>query len=116
MRGATRSAVRFLFRAAQSTAGRTGEVGTAPVRAEEDVAVEVGGVDGAVIAVPELDVGLIGVDVAKRLEAGQAPGTMFRTGLVSPMIRTVMSSLAFRSAEVPPPVWLRWRSLFLTLS
>ena len=27
MRGATRSAVRFLFRAAQSTAGRTGEVG-----------------------------------------------------------------------------------------
>ena len=42
MRGATRSAVRFLFRAAQSTAGRTGEVGTAPVGAEEDVAVEVG--------------------------------------------------------------------------
>ena len=40
MRGATRSAVRFLFRAAQSTAGRTGEVGTSPVGAEEDVALK----------------------------------------------------------------------------
>ena len=63
MRGATRSAARFLFGAAQFTAERTGEVGTAPVGAEEDVAVEDGGVEVAVIAVRELDVGLIYVDV-----------------------------------------------------
>ena len=153
MRGATGSAVRFLFRDAQSTAGRTGEVGTAVVvdadeevgadeeaGADEEVAAAVPELDAGLIgvdeaigvvgadeeagadeevaaAVPELDAGLIGVDEAIGVVgAGQAPGTMFRMGLVSPMIRMVMSSLVLRSAEIPPPVRLRWRSLLLTLS
>ena len=50
MRGATGSVVRFLFRDAQSTAGRTGEVGTATVGADEEVAAE-DEADG-VVAVP----------------------------------------------------------------
>ena len=120
MRGATGSAVRFLFRDAQSTAGRTGEVGTAVVvDADEEVGAdeEAGADEEVAAAVPELDAGLIGVDEAIGVVgAGQAPGTMFRMGLVSPMIRMVMSSLVLRSAEIPPPVRLRWRSLLLTLS
>ena len=48
--------------------------------------------------------------------SGPSSGTMFRMGLASLMIRMVMSSIVFKSAEVPPPVWLRCRSLFLTLS
>ena len=62
MRGATGLVVRFLFRDAQSTAGRTGEVGTAAVGADEEVAAE-DEVDGAV-AVPEPERCLIGVDEA----------------------------------------------------
>ena len=36
IRGATGSVVRFLFRDAQSTTGRTGKVGTAAVGADEE--------------------------------------------------------------------------------
>ena len=69
----------------------------AAVGADEEVAAE-NEADG-VVAVPEPDACLIGVDNA----IGQAPGTMFRMELASPMIRMVMSSLVFRSAEAPPP-------------
>ena len=58
MRGATGSVVRFLFR----DAGRTGEVGTAAVGADKEVAAE-DEADG-VVAVPEPEGCLIGVDEA----------------------------------------------------
>ena len=62
IRGATGSVVRFLFRDAQSTAGRIGKVGTAAVGADEEVAAE----DEAHGAVAVLEPGgcLIGVDEA----------------------------------------------------
>ena len=111
MRGATGSVVRFIFRDAQSTAGRTGEVGTAAVGADEEVAAE----DEAdeAVAVPEPKECLIGVECGRgertrscRSGPSSVDHVQYMVGLAEDPDGDVVSCL--RSAELPPTVWLRW--------
>ena len=78
--GGARS-ILLLFRVVQSTGGKRGVVGT--VTGVEEVGA--GSEGDRLPSLEVLDVGL----AARGLQggAGQAPGTMFRTGLVSPRIR-----------------------------